>query len=136
MMQRDFFISMLMEMPKNVFHAINSHVWEEICCYCCLRYMAAITNPIEVHSAAERKIWILFADGVSGEVDLKHLSGIGIFKKWDESIPFDTVRINPENHAIVWDDELEIDSDNLYLLLIGKTFQEWREEHEPVYAAH
>jgi hypothetical protein len=98
--------------------------------------MAAIVNPIEVHSAGERRLWILFADGVSGEIDLQHLAGKGIFKKWDYAVPFDGVHINPENHAVAWNEELEIDSYNLYLQLIGKTFEEWHKEQESAYAPH
>ena len=98
--------------------------------------MALIVNPIEVKSAGNRKIWILFADGISGEIDLSHLQGKGIFKKWDHAVPFESVHINLINHAIVWDEELEIDSDNIYLQLIGKSFEEWRKENEPMYAAN
>jgi hypothetical protein len=98
--------------------------------------MAIIANPIEVKAIGTRAISILFDDGTRGEVDLSHLSGKGIFKKWDTFIPFSSVHINPHNHAVVWDDELEIDSDNLYLTLIGKTFEEWQKEHELEHAAN
>jgi len=98
--------------------------------FCCI-VMAIIANPIEVKAVGARIIRILFNDGTGGEVDLSHLSERGVFKKWDTEIPFSSVHINSENHAIVWDDELEIDSDNLYLKLSGKTFEEWQKEHEP-----
>jgi hypothetical protein len=98
--------------------------------------MAIIVNPIEVRATSDKSIWILFADGVSGEIDLSHLRGKGVFKKWENTVPFSSVHINPENHVVAWDNELEIDADNLYLELIGKTFDEWQKEHEPIYAAN
>ena len=98
--------------------------------------MAIIANPIEVRAIGEKSIWILFADGVSGDVDLSHLKGKGVFRKWDSSVPFSGVHINPVNHIVAWDDELEIDADNLYLELIGKTFEEWQKEHELIHAAN
>ena len=98
--------------------------------------MAIIANPIEVKATHDNIIWVLFSDDVSGEIDLSHLKGMGVFKKWDTVTPFSSVHINPENHVIAWDDELEIDADNIYLQLIGKTFEEWQKENKPEYAAN
>jgi hypothetical protein len=98
--------------------------------------MATIVNPIEVKATHDNTIWVLFADGVKGEIDLSELRGKGVFKKWDKELAFSSVHINPVNHVIAWDDELEIDADNIYLQLIGKTFEEWQKEHEPEYAAN
>src|SRR6266513_237999 len=92
--------------------------------------MAIIANPIEVKAIDNKSIWILFADGTSGNIDLSDLRGKGIFKKLDSVAFFKKVYINPQNHVVAWDDELEIDSDNLYLQLIGKTFEEWQKEHD------
>jgi len=93
-------------------------------------------HPIEVRAVDDQKIFILFGDGVSGEIDLSHLHGKGIFKKWDTTTPFKNVFINPENHSIAWDEELEIDSENLYFKLIGMSFEDWQKLQEEEHAAN
>jgi hypothetical protein len=98
--------------------------------------MAIISNPVEVRAENRYKIRVLFSDGISGEIDLSELAGKGIFNKWNTVSPFEQVYIDPVSHAIAWDDELEIDSDTLYLQLIGKTFDQWQREHQPAYAAN
>ena len=93
-----------------------------------------IVNPIEVKAVGNRSIWIRFADGTSGNVDLSHLWGKGVFKKWETVVPFKNVFVNPENHSIAWDSELELDSDNLYLELIHKTFEQVKIEEVQKYS--
>ncbi len=89
------------------------------------RYITMI-NPTKVKSLDGYKIWIEFEDGVSGDVDLSHFAGKGIFRKWDDHGLFDDVKIVFPYRAIQWGgtDELELCTDTFYLQLTGKTYEE------------
>lgn len=58
-------------------------------------------------------VWIKFDDGLSGEVDLSHLTEKGIFKDaWKTPQMFSSVSINPETNTLSWkleDDEVDLD---------------------------
>ena len=83
-------------------------------------------NPTKVKALEGYKIWIEFEDGVSGEIDLGHFSGKGVFKKWESHHSFEDVQIVFPYRAIQWGgtDELELCTDTFYLQLTGKTYAE------------
>ena len=74
-------------------------------------------KPIAVKTLKKYLIWVKYDDGTNGELDLSHLAGKGIFKKWDVGGLFFKVYIDPESGAIAWDSELDICADNLYYKL-------------------
>ena len=80
-------------------------------------------RPMEVEPRAGFRIWIRYSDGASGEVDLSHLAGRGVFAAWNEPGYFEKVYVAP-HRAIVWSDELELCPDALYMQLTGKSFDE------------
>ncbi len=80
-------------------------------------------QPTEVHPRAGYRIWLRYADGVAGEIDLSHLAGKGVFKIWDEPRYFAKVHITP-HRAIAWDDDIELCADALYMELTGKSIEE------------
>ena len=80
-------------------------------------------RPIEVKPLPEYRIWIEYEDGESGEIDLSHLAGKGVFKAWDKPGYFGKVHISPYR-AIAWDDDLDLCADALYMELTGKTVEE------------
>ncbi len=65
------------------------------------------------------KLFLLYNDGVSGEVDLSHLVGQGVFSLWNDPAIFETVTIG-EHSAIRWSDNVELCSDALYLQITDK----------------
>jgi hypothetical protein len=69
------------------------------------------------------KIWLKFNDGTSGEVDLSHLAGKGVFALWRNYENFKKVSIE-DNRRLAWSDEIDIDADSLYMKLTGKTPEE------------
>ena len=83
-------------------------------------------KPAKVKALDGYKIWIEFEDGVSGDVDLNHFVGKGIFTKWETREFFDDVKIVFPYRAIQWGgtDELELCTDTFYMQLTGKTFAE------------
>lgn len=87
-----------------------------------------ISKPLEVSALDNYKIRIKFEDGVTGEIDLSFLKDKGVFKIWSDYQNFKNVYIDKETFAIAWSKEVEIDTNNLYLQLTGKTYDEWRNE--------
>ncbi len=83
---------------------------------------------IEIAPRDNFHLWVHFDDGISGEVDLSHLSQKGVFAAWKTTLPFESVTLSKELGVPTWGEDLEIDAFNLYLTLVGKTFEEWKEE--------
>jgi len=69
------------------------------------------------------KIWLKFADGVTGEVDLSHLAGKGVFTFWNDNENFKKVSVE-NGRSLTWSDDIDIDADTLYLKLTGKKPEE------------
>ena len=65
---------------------------------------------------------VVFEDGVQGDIDLSHLVEEGIFTALKDREAFSNVYT--EGRSIAWSDELEIDSDAVYLNLTGKRIEE------------
>ncbi len=80
-------------------------------------------RPIEVEPRAGFRIWLRYSDGASGEIDLSHLAGRGVFTAWNEPGYFDKVYIAP-HHAIAWSDEIDLCPESLYIDLTGKSVEE------------
>ncbi|PEN08767.1 hypothetical protein CRI93_03145 [Longimonas halophila] len=80
-------------------------------------------EPLEVKALADYRIWIRYADGSEGEVDLSHLVGRGVFKLWEDEEKWKNVRI-ADDGAIRWSEEVELCPDATYLKLTGKSPEE------------
>lgn len=88
-----------------------------------------IAKPIRVIPLENFKIELYFDDGISGQIDLSELKSKGVFSLWDNYENFKKVYIDNETTAIAWSPEVEIDVNNLYLKLTGKSFSEWQKEN-------
>jgi Protein of unknown function (DUF2442) len=69
------------------------------------------------------KIRLKFDDGTTGEVDLSHLAGKGVFAFWNPYENFNNLKIE-NGRSLVWAHEIDIDADSLYLKLTGKKPEE------------
>ena len=69
------------------------------------------------------KVWLKFADGTTGEVDLSHLAGKGVFAFWNDYENFKKVSVE-NGRRLAWSDDIDIDADSLYMRLTGKTPEE------------
>ena len=78
---------------------------------------------LETRSLDDYKIWLKFDDDTSGEVDLSHLAGKGVFALWNNYENFKKVSIE-KGRSLIWSDEIDIDADSLYLKLTGKKPEE------------
>lgn len=80
-------------------------------------------KPVNVKPLPGYRIWLEYSDGATGEVDLSHLVGKGVFAYWNEPINFESVYIG-KSGEIAWSDEIELCPDSLYIRLVGKTAEE------------
>jgi hypothetical protein len=80
-------------------------------------------HVVAVQPRTSYTLWLRYADGVEGIVDLTSLAGRGVFSAWREPGRFASVRID-EFGALSWGDGLELDPDALYLQITGKSLAE------------
>ena len=80
-------------------------------------------KAIEAKPLSGYRIWLRYADGVTGEVDLSHLAGRGVFKVWDDRKVFERVHVD-QSGAIAWSEDIDLCPDALYLRLTGKAVDE------------
>ncbi len=65
------------------------------------------------------RIWIRFADGVEGEVDLSELVGHGVFQPWKDPNEFKKVFIDEESGTVAWPGGIDLAPDALYRDVAG-----------------
>ena len=76
--------------------------------------------PVEVKALPNYRLWLRYADGVTGEVDLSHLAGQGVFALWNEPGEFERVHVGSLG-SVAWTEEIEICPDTLYMEITGKS---------------
>lgn len=79
----------------------------------------AMNRVMQVESRVGYRIWLRYADGASGEVDLSDMAGKGVFRSWRDPGFFAGVHVAPHG-AVAWSDEIELCADALYLELTGQ----------------
>ena len=94
-----------------------------------------IAKPTAVKALDNYSIFVSFADGTQGKVDLKHLAHRGVFQDWDKNNLFAFVHID-EYGAIVWNENIDICPDSVYLQLKGITFEQWKQQNHKNYASN
>jgi hypothetical protein len=77
----------------------------------------------EVKALPEFHVWLKYSDGIAGEVDLSHLAGKGVFKKWDIAGEFERVTIGASGE-LMWGNEIDLCPDALYLKITGRRPEE------------
>ena len=82
-----------------------------------------LLQPVAVAPREGYRIWLRYADGVEGEVDLSHLAGMGVFAVWKDRRFFERVYIS-DWRSIAWSGEIELCPDALYMDITGKTPEE------------
>lgn len=69
---------------------------------------------VDVEARPNYRLWVRFADGVEGEVDLSDLVGKGVFSAWEDPDVFRSVEIDEESGTVVWPGELDLAPDALH----------------------
>lgn len=90
-------------------------------------------TPIDVKALTSYRLWLKYADGVQGEIDLAYLAGKGVFALWNDEAAFRQVKIG-NGGEIVWTDEVDLCADALYLKMTGKSPEDILELAAQVYA--
>jgi hypothetical protein len=79
-------------------------------------------KPIEVKVLKKYRLHLKFSDGVEGEIDLSEFAGKGVFALWNDYSKFEQVHIG-ESGEIAWNDDVDMDSDAMYMKITGKTVE-------------
>ena len=94
--------------------------------------MNDLVEPIRVEARPGYHLYLEFADGTKGEVDLSRIAGKGVFEVWNDYSFFEDVHIG-DHREIKWKDEIELCADSLYLELTHKSsedlFPQLQREH-------
>jgi hypothetical protein len=69
---------------------------------------------------ADYRLRLTFTDGTSGEVDLAHLVGDGVFVAWKDQTVFAAVKVDPLTRTTVWPGNIDLCPDVLYSMVTGK----------------
>ena len=93
-----------------------------------------LVRPVEVQARAPYRIWLRYADGAEGEVDLSHLAGGGVFAAWADPLFFAEVCIGPGG-AICWGENIDVCPDALYLRLTGMSAEDYMPKLRPTLAS-
>ena len=54
------------------------------------------------------RLYLTFADGQKGTVDLSHVVGKGMFSLWEDYREFEKVHIDPENQTVCWNEDIDL----------------------------
>ena len=69
------------------------------------------------------RIWVAFADGVSGEIDLSDMAEESICAAWRDPAFWRGVQVT-DYRAVAWSEDIELCADSLYMDLTGLTLRE------------
>lgn len=67
-----------------------------------------------VEARPKHRVWLRFADGLEGEVDLSDLAGKGVFASWEDPEEFARVFVDQESGTIAWPGGIDLAPDALY----------------------
>lgn len=84
---------------------------------------AIMPSLVSADPLADYSVRLCFDDGVSGQVDLSHLAGKGVFSAWHDPTFFKQVKIG-EFGELSWGNDIELCPDALYLQLTGKAAEQ------------
>ena len=78
---------------------------------------------VHVEAKPGYRVYVRFASGEEGLVDLSHLAGRGVFSRWLEPGQFELVRLGSWG-GLVWGEELDLCPDALFERLTGTPLAE------------
>ena len=76
-------------------------------------------KPISAEPLPGYRLRLRYADGVTGDVDLSHLVGKGVFQLWNDRDAFERVSIGTAGE-VRWSDDVDLCADALYLEITRK----------------
>jgi hypothetical protein len=69
---------------------------------------------VEVNVVGPYTVWLRFADGVCGTLDLSELVGKGVFAAWSNPDVFNQATIDPETHTLRWPGGIDLAPEALH----------------------
>ena len=69
---------------------------------------------IAVTATEPYRLWLRFADGVEGTVDLSPMIGKGVFAPLADPEAFAQVYVDKETHTVAWSEGIDLCPDTLY----------------------
>jgi len=69
---------------------------------------------VAVKAIEPYRIWIRFADGLEGTIDLSELVGQGVFQRLVDPTEFTQVYVDRETHTVAWPGGIDLCPDTLY----------------------
>jgi hypothetical protein len=96
--------------------------------------MSVLAKLVNVVPKDNYVLWLQYEDGTEGDVDLSDLAGQGVFALWHKGNSFNHVYIG-EYGQLVWNDDVELCADALYLKLSQQTLNKATQYH-PRLQAH
>ena len=80
-----------------------------------------LIDVAEARAVENHRLYVRFADGVEGEVDLDGLvRWEGVFAPLRDPARFAEVRVDPELGTVVWPNGADLDPDVLYAAVTGR----------------
>ena len=73
----------------------------------------------EVRALEPWKIWLRFADGSEGVVDVSDMAGKGLFTQWSDPKFWRSVKVDEESQTVCWPGGLDLCPDVLYHEVTG-----------------
>ena len=73
-----------------------------------------IPRVIDARHAGGYRVWLRFADGVTGEIDLSDLLWGPVFQPLKDVAEFAKVRADPELETAVWENGADVAPESLY----------------------
>jgi hypothetical protein len=75
---------------------------------------------VDARPLPRHRVWLRFSDGVTGEVDLSHLVGRGLFARLHQPGEFERLSVDREAGTIVWPGGLDVAPDALYERIVSR----------------
>ena len=73
-----------------------------------------IPQVIEARHVKDYRVWVKFQDGTEGEIDLKNELWGEVFEALKDISFFQTLKVDPELHTIVWPNGADLAPEFLY----------------------
>jgi hypothetical protein len=85
--------------------------------------IAAIPELVEARPTTGYSVWLRFADGVAGEVDLESSLYGEVFMGLRDPSAFRTLRADPEHCTLTWPNGADLAPEYLYQLVVDRGSQ-------------
>lgn len=83
----------------------------------------SLLKPTHVEARPNHRLYLRYADGAEGEVDVADLSGRGVFECWNDPAIFESVRLGADG-SLQWGDDIELCADAMYMRLTGRSAEQ------------